>query len=173
SEISAQLKQQGSKMGIPLNLQEKGKEGRTLGRAILPGKSEIHIFFLIPVKNPSDAKFTDKLLFDTNNSYRPIFFQPKDLSLNFGKAKAEKLEKDIPGDMGAYKLNYSGKETVEITISGDAVLKPRESHGKETRRKLVNGNIFTSSTKSLLGVFAVFGLLLSLSFIFVYRQSRV
>ena len=160
-EVFGQLTQ-GSGMGIPLDL-KKGREGRLLGRAILPGSSELQISFFIP--GDDDATISDKTLFN-DGATRYVFLKPRDMKVSFSGQKSVKdLDKNAPEGLNAYEVEYSSS-ALEISLSGGTpVVNPA------AKRVIVNGTFFNTWDRSALGILAFLGLLFTLSFIFIYKDK--
>lgn len=168
-QVFGQLTQGDSKMGIPLSL-PNGKEGKVLDRAILPGMSELQISYAIPAEDIADVKMEDKFLFEKRETERVIFYRPPDMKIQVNGALDVKQlnDADIPEGLQGLIVRYPDTKKVEIAFKGGT---PIRQAANPNERKIVNGTLFASWDKSLLGVIAFLGILFSLSFIFVYRKK--
>lgn len=164
-EISSQLTQGDSKMAIPINFTD-GKKGKQFPRAILPGTSELQISYSIDAENLSDAEFTDQILFEDPKIERIIFYRPKSMKVEILNAKESvPILNDLPSGVGAYRVKYNS-DPIKILVSGG---KPEVKISEG--RKVVNGNIFNTWQKSILGIIGVLGILFTLSFLFIFKKK--
>jgi hypothetical protein len=165
--IRGQYTQSDSKMGIPLAL-EKGEFGRKFDRAVLPGQSDLMISFDI-LANPEDVtSFDDKILFEKESS-RIFLLNPPEMKLSMeGSTQADQMIEKGPEGMLGVKFNYKNKEA-NISIQGG---KPIVREVAQERR-VINGSLFTNWVNSTYGVFAIVGILFSLSFLFVFNQNKI
>lgn len=168
-DLYAKLTPSGSKMGIPLNLQES-QEGKLITRPILPGLSELQISYTIQAENLSDVEFEDKLLLRKKDDYRVVFYKPQKMKVEISNFKELfELQEDLPENTGAYKVYYPEGKTIKIRVSGGSPVKNTMTNQKQVQRKIINGTWFYNWDRSLLGVVVVVCILFLLSFIFVFR----
>ncbi|MDF3820385.1 hypothetical protein P3G55_10765 [Leptospira sp. 96542] len=166
-DVLAQIQQPGSKMAIPLATPPGSNGGKILDRAILPGVSEMQVSYLVP---NSVETIDESLFIESENGKFPIFVKPMDMELKIlsGQSMA-KLDKDVPQGLSAYVLEEKsfGTKIKLQTIGGKAL--PTISNN--TNPEIVNGSILTTWDLSLFSVIGFLGLLFTLSFIFVYKNT--
>jgi hypothetical protein len=158
-EVFGQLSQGDSRMAIPLTL-EKGKTGRLLGRAILPGPSELNISFKIPAESGKDVIIDDIITFEKSRE-GILFVKPSNMQV---KSKwnvniKELQDKGIPEGFKAFQYNYENNKSELEFIGGT----PEPENLAPAERKIVNGDIFTTPEKSILGIIGVLAILFTFS----------
>ncbi len=169
-EIFGQLTQGDSKMGIPLTL-GNGTKGKMVDRPILPGTSELQISYIIPAESLANVSFKDEYSFEDKNSPRILFFKPKDMKVDIkGALEQKEIQEEIPQGLGAIRATYPNTSSVEIVVTGGKPETEDTTMQGQQNRKVRNGSIFTTWDKSLLGVIGILGILVTLSFLFVYRK---
>ncbi|MCB1178422.1 MAG: hypothetical protein KDK36_12630, partial [Leptospiraceae bacterium] len=167
--LSIQLTQGKKGMPIPLNL-EDGDKGRVINRAILPGESNLQFSYLIESDEGKETIIEELPIIEQSES-QVIFLKPDDMKLKSEGADYNKIEdNDVPEGMGVYSIKISRNKSYKIVISGGSVVE--ENHSAPRGPNVVNGTIFTTTEKSIFGVIAVLALLISLSFIFIYRKKQ-
>ena len=164
NEVKGQYTQSDSKMGIPLSL-EKGEVGRKFDRAILPGQSELFISYTIPSNKNEITTLEDRILFEKEEG-RVFLLNPPDIKIK-GRdlSPPTVISESGPDGMMGIRLNYKNKIAILEIIGGNP---QREDTPQE--RKVVNGKIFVNWINSTYGVLAILCLLISLSYIFVYKK---
>jgi hypothetical protein len=161
TEVRASLTQEGSRMAIPLNLQD-GK----LDRGIQPGTSELQISYSIPLDS-------EKLVFHDEISpieggERILFARPRDMELIQGNEGnfSEIIADDIPAGNRAFRMKFSDQGKFEVVFKGGTPLLPDPS---KIQRTLRNGSILDTWQNSLLAVLASLLFFVSIASFLIYK----
>jgi len=162
-EITAQLLQGEKGMPIPLSL-SPGNLGQVIQRPILPGESSLHISYLIS-STAETIELEDKLIFEKENETL-LFIKPTDMKVSSSNLLETISSEEIPEGMKAYRVKYDESRTVKLSFRGGSF-----ENEFPKQRKIVNGTIFDTPEKSILGVIAVLAFLYSLYFLFHPQQQ--
>lgn len=165
-DVRGQFTQSDSKMGIPLTL-AKGRLGRIFERGILPGQSDLIISYKIPSKKNELTTIEDQILFEKEDS-KVFLINPPDMVVRGRDLQTSILQESGPDGMLGISIKYNNKKAFLEIRGGEPIKKEAEVQ----ERKVINGTIFTNWQNSTYGVLAVVALLFSLSFIFIYNQSK-
>lgn len=162
-EVSGQLVQGEKGMPVPLNL-TKGVLGRIMERPILPGESSLQISYIIPGSGDT-MDLEDRLTIEKENETL-LFFKPIDMKISSTNALEALADEDMPEGMKAYRVQYDSERKVKLSFSGGKI----EKEFSTRQRRIINGTVFDTTEKSILGVVAVLAFLFSLSFLFIYKK---
>ncbi len=167
-EVFSQIQQPGSKMAIPLSAVPGNSGGKILDRALLPGVSELQVSYLVP---GNESIIEERLLVESESGKFPVFVKPKEMELKTkSKVGIQKLTNDVPQGLSAYVLDPVPFGTqVSLSFEGG---KPLPSIANSKNPEILNGSILTTWDLSLFGVIGFLGLLFTLSFLFVYKNSK-
>lgn len=163
-EVTGQLTQGERGMPVPLSLTD-GIVGKIIERPILPGESSLQVSYLLPMDSET-VVLDDRLTFEKENQ-SILFYKPIDMQVTSSNA-LETIEDEIPEGMKAYRIQYDANRSVSLVFKGGTL----EKEVAPRQRRIVNGKVFDTTEKSVLGVIAVLALLFSLSFLFTHKKTE-